>query len=180
MDNPNKGGAKKLRIIHKCMKNEGGYVDDPRIIDQPTNIGVTQPTLDKYNADHPNFNFPEIVKDLSPEQVQQIYMEDYYDERRIGEIKNERIAMAIFDMGVMSNFRNVIKMVQKTLNDSMGENLVVDGKMGKNTISALNDIPVYKVNDFMNALKENRIEYLRGLSDWEKYGRGWTNRTNRY
>ncbi len=180
MDNPNKGVAKKLRIIHKCMKNEGGYVDDPRIIDQPTNIGVTQPTLDKYNADHPNFNFPETVKDLSPEQVQQIYMEDYYDERCIGEIENERIAMAIFDMGVMSNFRNVIKMVQKTLNDSMGENLVVDGKMGKNTINALNDIPVYKVNDFMNALKENRIEYLRGLSDWGKYGRGWTNRTNRY
>ena len=88
--------------------------------------------------------------------------------------------MAIFDMGVMSNFRNVIKMVQKTLNDSMGENLVVDGKMGKNTINALNDIPVYKVNYFMNTLKENRIEYLRSLSDWEKYGDGWANRTNTY
>ena len=162
------------------MKNEGGYVDDPDLIDQPTNIGVTQPTLDKYNADHPNFNFPETVKDLSPEQVQQIYGEDYYDERRIGEIENERIATAIFDMGVMSNFRNVIKIVQKTLNNSMGGTLVVDGKMGKNTINALNNIPVYKVNDFMNTLKENRIEYLRGLSDWDKYGRGWTNRTNTY
>lgn len=63
--------------------------------------------MDKYNADHPNFNFPETVKDLSPEQVQQIYKEDYYDERRIGEIENERIAMAIFDMGLMSNFGNV-------------------------------------------------------------------------
>ena len=112
--------------------------------------------------------------------MQQIYGEDYYDERRIGEIENERIASAVFDMGVMSNFRNVIKMVQKTLNNSMGKNLVVDGKMGKNTINALNDMPMYKVNDFMNALKENRIEYLRGLSDWDKYGRGWTNRTNRY
>ena len=171
---------RRTRIVRKGMKNEGGYVDDPDLIDQPTNIGVTQPTLDKYNADHPNFNFPETVKDLSPEQVQQIYGEDYYDERRIGEIENERIATAIFDMGVMSNFRNVIKIVQKTLNNSMGGTLVVDGKMGKNTINALNNIPVYKVNDFMNTLKENRIEYLRGLSDWDKYGRGWTNRTNTY
>ena len=172
--------VRKIRIIHKCMKNEGGYVDDPRKIDQPTNIGITQPSLDKYNADHPNFNFPKIVKDLSPEQAQQIYGEDYYDERRIGEIENERIAMAIFDMGLMSNFRNVGKMVQITLNDSMGESLKVDGKIGNNTIGALNNIPENKVDKFMDDLKENRLEYLQGLSDWEKYGRGWTNRTNRY
>ena len=171
---------RKIRIIRNTMKNEGGYIDTLNKIDQPTNIGITQPTLNKYNTEHPCYNFPKNVKDLTPEQVQQIYVEDYYDERRIGEIENERIATAIFDMGVMSNFRNVIKMVQKTLNDSMSENLVVDGKMGKNTINALNDIPLYKVNDFMNTLKENRIEYLRGLSDWEKYGDGWTNRTNRY
>ena len=136
--------------------------------------------MDKYNADHPNFNFPETVKDLSPEQVQQIYKEDYYYERRIGEIENERIAMAIFDMGVMSNFRNVIKMVQKTLNDSMGESLKVDGKIGNNTIRALNNIPENKVDKFMDDLKENRLEYLQRLPDWEKYGDGWTNRTNTY
>ena len=31
----------------------------------------------------------------------------------------------------------------------------------------------------MQDLKENRIEYLQGLSDWDKYGKGWTSRTNR-
>ena len=35
-------------------------------------------------------------------------------------------------------------------------------------------------DDFMHDLKENRIEYLQGLSDWDKYGNGWTSRTNRY
>ncbi len=166
--------------LEKTLDEEAGYVDNPDLIDQPTNFGITQPTLDKYNADHPNFNFPKKVADIERGHAKQIYKEDYYDERKIGEIKIPRISNSIFDMGVMSNFRNVIKIVQKTLNDSMSENLVVDGKMGKNTINALNDIPVYKVNDFMNTLKENRIEYLRGLSDWEKYGDGWTNRTNRY
>ena len=52
------------------------------------------------------------MKDLSPEQARQIYGEDYYNERRIGDIENERIANAIFDMGVMSNFNNVGKIVQ--------------------------------------------------------------------
>lgn len=171
---------RKIRIIRKGMANEGAYADDPKKIDQPTNIGITQPTLDKYNADHPNFNFPRNVKDLTGDQAQQIYAEDYYDERRIGEIKNERIATAVFDMGMMSNFNNVGKIIQETLNDSVGANLKTDGKIGTNTIDALNNIPDNKVDGFMQDLKENRIEYLQGLSDWNKYGNGWAKRTNRY
>jgi hypothetical protein len=171
---------KKQDIIHKTMAEEGGYVDNPKLIDQPTNSGITQPTLDKYNADHPEFNFPDNVKDLTGEQAQQIYGEDYYDERRIGEIENKRIANAIFDMGVMSNFNNVGKTIQETLNDSMNANLKIDGKIGDKTIDALNNIPNDKVDDFMQDLKENRIEYLQGLSGWGKYGKGWTSRTNRY
>lgn len=171
---------RKQDIIHKTMAEEGGYVDNPNIIDQPTNSGITQPTLDKYNADHPEFNFPDNVKDLTGEQAQQIYGEDYYDERRIGEIENERIAAAIFDMGVMSNFNNVGKTIQETLNDSMDANLKIDGKIGDKTIDALNNIPDDKIDNFMQDLKENRIEYLQGLSGWDKYGDGWTSRTNRY
>jgi len=171
---------RKRRIILTGMANEGGYVDNPKLIDQPTNSGITQPTLDKYNSDHPDFNFPKYVKFLTGDQVQQIYGEDYYDERRIGDIKNERIAMALFDMGVMSNFNNVVLIVQKTLNESMGKNLKLDGIIGNNTINAMNNIPDNKIDDFMKDLKENRIEYLHGLSGWIKYGTGWANRTNRY
>ncbi|MCQ2581340.1 MAG: hypothetical protein MJ164_04210 [Alphaproteobacteria bacterium] len=172
--------SRKQNIIHQTMVNEGGYADNPKFIDQPTNSGITQPTLDKYNADHPEFNFPNNVKDLTGEQAQQIYAEDYYDERRIGDIENGRIANAIFDMGVMSNFNNVGKIVQETLNNSIGTNLKIDSKIGNNTIDALNNIPDNKIDDFMQHLKANRIEYLQGLPGWTKYGSGWTNRTNKY
>jgi len=171
---------RKITIIHKTMANEGGYADDPEKIDQPTNSGITQATLDKYIADHPRFNFPSELKQLTGEQAQQIYSEDYYDERRIGEIENDRIASAIFDMSVMSNFTNVGKIVQKTLNASLGESLKIDGKIGNNTLNALNNIPDNKIDNFMQNLKENRIEYLQGLSGWKKYGRGWQNRTKKY
>lgn len=83
-------------------------------------------------------------------------------------------------MGVMSNFNNVGKIVQKTINDLMGKNLKTDGKIGNKTIDALNNIPDNKIDDFMQDLKENRIEYLQGLSDWNKYGNGWTKRPKRY
>lgn len=173
--NPNKNTS-----LEKTLDEEAGYIDNPNLIDQPTNYGITQPILDKYNADHPNFNFPISVKDISRGQAKQIYQEDFLEERRIDEIENPRISHAIFDMGVMSNFNNVGKIVQETLNNSMGANLKTDGKIGDNTIDALNNIPGNKIDDFMQDLKENRIEYLRGLSDWNKYGNGWTNRTNRY
>ena len=31
--------------IRKTMAEEGGYIDNPNRIDQPTNSGITQPTL---------------------------------------------------------------------------------------------------------------------------------------
>lgn len=166
--------------IEKTMNEEAGYVDNPRLIDQPTNFGITQPTLDKYNQKHPTLNFPKKVIDIKREHAKQIYKEDYYDGRKIWEIKNPRIAHAVFDMGVMSNFNNVIKTVQKTLNNFQRANLIVDGKMGNKTIGALNSVPDDKINEFMNLLKRNRIKYLRSLSDWGKFGRGWVSRTNRY
>ncbi len=60
---------RKQDIIRKTMAEEGGYVDNPNKIDQPTNSGITQPTLNKYNTEHPDFNFPDAVKDLTNDQA---------------------------------------------------------------------------------------------------------------
>ena len=164
----------------KSRDAEGGYEDDPKKIDQPTNSGITGPTLKQYNRLHPNFNFPDNVKDLTPEQIDQIYKELFFENRRIDEIENERIGYAVYDMGVMSKFKNVVKMVQETINETTDDTVSVDGVMGDETLNALNNIPDDKVDDFMDALKENRLEYLQGLDTWDEYGRGWTKRTNKY
>lgn len=170
----------KTKIINKTIAEEGGYIDNLKLIDQPTNAGITQPTLDKYNAMHPGCNFPNTVKELTRKQIEQIYGEDYYDKRGIDNIRNIRIAGAIFDMGVMSNFKNVIKITQKTINQVMKCDLLIDGEMGNITINAINNIPDDLIDFFMEKLKENRLMYLRGLNTWAKYGRGWAARTNRY
>lgn len=179
-DNQPIPNSRKSDIIHRTMAEEGGYVDDPKLIDQPTNAGITPATLDTYDADHPNFHFPDNLEELTGEQAEQIYGEDYYDERLIGDIDNDRIANAVFDMGVMSNFNNVMKMVQETINQATDDKVSVDGIIGDETLNALNNIPDDKVDDFMETLKENRLEYLQDLDTWDKYGRGWSARTNRY
>ena len=170
----------RTESIHKTMAEEGGYIDDPNRIDQPTNSGITQPTLNKYNQIHPEAEFPENVRELTGQQAEQIYTELYYNDRNIGNINNPRIAHAIFDMGVMSNYSNVGRMVQNTINETQGITLAVDGDIGKQTIQALNNIPANQVDRFMEVLIENRIEYLKGLAGWDRYGRGWEARTKRY
>ena len=166
--------------IRKTMAEEGGYIDNPNRIDQPTNSGITQPTLNKYNQRHPEAGFPENVRELTGLQAEQIYTELYYNDRNIGDINNPRIAHAIFDMGVMSNYSNVGRTVQNTINETQGTNLAIDGDIGAQTIQALNNIPENQVDRFMEVLIENRIEYLKNLADWDRYGRGWAARTNRY
>lgn len=166
--------------IDDVFQEEGGYEDNPSKIDQPTNMGITKSSLEKYNKDHPNYNFPTDVKNLIPEQARQIYREDYYRERRIGEINHDRISRAILDMGVMSNFKNVGKIVQNMLNDHQHTRLKVDGVIGSKTIEALNNISEDDLENFMEELIENRLDYLRDLPDWSKYGRGWASRTKRY
>ena len=170
----------RTESIRKTMAEEGGYIDDPNRIDQPTNSGITQPTLNKYNQIHPEAEFPENVRELTGQQAEQIYTELYYNDRNIGNINNPRIAHAIFDMGVMSNYSNVGRMVQNTINETQGITLAVDGDIGKQTIQALNNIPANQVDRFMEVLIENRIEYLKGLAGWDRYGRGWEARTKRY
>lgn len=170
----------RTESIHKTMAEEGGYIDDPNRIDQPTNSGITQPTLNKYNQIHPEAEFPENVRELTGQQAEQIYTELYYNDRNIGDINNPRIAHAIFDMGVMSNYSNVGRTVQNTINETQGTNLAIDGNIGEQTIQALNNIPANQVDRFMEVLIENRIEYLKGLAGWDRYGRGWEARTKRY
>ncbi len=44
-------------------------------------------------------------------------------------------------MGVMTNYSNVGKIVQNTINETQGTKLAVDGIIGRQTILALNNIP---------------------------------------
>lgn len=52
---------KQLKLVRRTMGEEGGYVDDLRLVDQPTNAGITAKALNDYNRDHPNYNFPKNI-----------------------------------------------------------------------------------------------------------------------
>ncbi len=168
------------RAYNKLQEPEGDYTDGKdQVRDEPTNMGIKQSTLDRYANKHPDKNFPADVKYLTATQAKEIYRHEYWDNTKIPEIKNDRIRDAVFDMNVMGQY-NAGKVVQRTLNEYSDTNLVVDGIIGSKTISELNSIPSNKINEFMKILIEQRMNNLRGMTNWSTSKNGWAKRTKAY
>lgn len=163
----------------KTFGSEGGYTKNEGRDDFPTNMGITQPTLNSYNKRHSKFNFPDKVRDLTRAQANQIYKEDFWNAGLFNEMQNERIRNAMFDMSVMTGPKYAAQ-VQEALNE-FGAKVSVDGRMGNQTIMALNNIPRNKVNDFMDVMKGVRMRHLEHDSPrkWQE-NPGWIPRTARY
>ncbi len=170
---------KNFETAYKNLKEpEGGYTDGKnQKKDEPTNMGIKQSTLDDYSAKHPDKEFPKDVKDLKQEQAREIYKDAYWDKTDIPKIENDRIRNAVFDMNVMGGAGRV---TQNALNSYADAGLKVDGKIGANTIKAINSIPENKVPEFMDTLKAVRFDYLRSTTNWPTAKGGWTIRTNNY
>jgi hypothetical protein len=169
------------KAMEKTFGSEGGYTDGKnQVKDQPTNMGIQQGTLNEFNKKFPDKNFPKDVKDLSQEQARAIYKSEYWDNTKIPNIENDRIRNAAFDMNVMSYKSIMATTMQKAINAYSNAGINVDGDMGIKTIKAINAIPNNKVSDFMDVLKSERMESLKGMKNWPTAQKGWTIRTMAY
>lgn len=169
------------QAYNKLKEPEGGYTDGKnQVRDEPTNMGIKQSTLDNYAQQHPEKDLPVDVKYLQPDQAKEIYKDMYWDNTKIPQIENYRIRNAVFDMGVMSGPTNPTRMLQQTLNEQLGTNLPKTGYLGEQTVKAINSIPENKINNFMDALKENRMDALQKMPNWPTAQGGWTKRTMAY
>lgn len=167
--------------FEKLKEVEGGYTNGRnQIKDEPTNMGIKQSTLDKYNKKFHNKNFPKDVEHLELEHAKEIYKDEYWNNTKIPNIENDRIRNAVFDMNVMSNPNIMTKTVQNALNSYANAGLEVDGVMGSKTINAINSISSNQVSDFMDVLKSERMESLRGMINWPTAKNGWKDRTMAY
>ncbi len=171
----------KFEMAYKNLEEaEGEYTDGKdQVNDEPTNMGIKQSTMDKYAAAHPESNMPDDVKDLTKDQAREIYKSQYWDNTKIPQIQNDRIRNAVFDMNVMSGVSCATRTAQIAINNT-GGNVAVDGILGKNTLGALNSIPSEKIDDYMDALKDTRMNFLRQTQNWPTAKGGWTTRTKRY
>jgi lysozyme family protein len=142
------------------LKHEGGYVDDPHDPGGATNLGVTIGTLSAYLGRQAN---NAEVHALTPEAVRPIYKANYWDKIRGDELP-AGVDFAVYDFAVNSGPSRGAMALQRAI-----------GVVGSVTLANIASRPVDQIIERITA---DRMTFLRRLSTWPRFGKGWTTRVN--
>lgn len=182
------------KAYFKTMGHEGGYVNDPDDAGGETYGGISRvynPSWEGWNVidDHLSTSYPESLDDNDELQdvVENFYEQHYWDVNRLDEVASQAVADEMFDTGVNMGINRAAKFLQESLNylnrnSLIFGDLVVDGKIGRASLSALNSV---LINDeevllkIMNVLQGmHYLNYMRKSPTQEKYARGWFQRVS--
>jgi len=103
----------------------------------------------------------------------------YWDASWCDRIDSQGVAEILFEARWGGGFSTMVGDLQRYLNlMGVSPKLVVDRAIGKNSVDAINKFTKNANNEksLIKHLTEKRLEYLRGLSSWGTFGKGWTSR----
>ncbi len=153
--------------LSEVLRHEGGYADHPADPGGATNMGITHKTLARWRNVSPWWDLPKAeVQNLTRTEAARIYRAGYWNLCRAGELP-PGIDLAVFDYAVNSGPDRAIRTLQAVLG------VVVDGLVGPLTIGAAARANATAV---VNAICDKRLGFLRALSTFPTFGRGWTSR----
>lgn len=117
--------------------------------------------------------------DLNIETAKEIYKNDYYDRFNINKIKNDKVALSIFDWLVNSG-KWATKKAQQVLNNITNNQLVVDGILGDKSIEAINKVDVdLFLTAYHNIQREFYNAIVKNKPSQKVFLRGWLNRVDK-
>lgn len=145
------------------LKSEGDFSDNPKDPGGMTNLGVTKRNWERY-LDR-NVSEAE-MRALTPEVVKPFYKSKYWDKIR-GDDLPSGIDYAAYDFAVNSGVNRASKWLQKIAG------VTVDGIIGPKSLEAINSCDA---EDVIDALCDMRMDFLKDLSTFETFGKGWTDR----
>lgn len=163
---------------------EGGYFNHPNDPGGETMYGIIKSRAREYGYKGP-------MKDLPKEVAINIYLKKYWQAFKLDEITDFKKALCIFDFVVNSGTRGILvaqKVVNKILkcrgkfaaaNEKYGKLniLVEDGKMGPNTIKAINTIDWDDFVSIYYFVQEDTYEDLMNKNTkLRSFDEGWENR----
>lgn len=152
------------RWLPHILKHEGGYVNHPKDPGGATNKGVTQKTYDSWRDRRGEAR--QSVRSISEAEVSAIYRRDYWDAIK-GDDLPAGVDYAVFDFAVNSGINRASRYLQEVAR------VPADGKIGPATLAAVGALsPTHVINSLCDA----RMAFLRGLSTFPTFGKGWTRR----
>jgi lysozyme family protein len=151
------------RALALVLKSEGGWSDNPADPGGATMKGVTLANFRRYvKADATKAD----LRKISDDQVATVYRRFYWD-AVLGAELPDGVDYAVFDFGVNSGPGRAAKYLQAIVG------VVQDGRIGPATIAAVKAKPPGVVID---ALCDARLAFLKRLTTWGTFGRGWSDR----
>ena len=168
--NSNFAVALKHVLVH-----EGGYTNHPRDPGGATNKGIIQRVYDAYRRRRGMT--PRSVAFIIDREVADIYRTMYWD-KIDGDALPKGIDYCVFDAAVNSGPARGARWLQEAINECAGRTRVkVDQVIGPATIDAADDYPPHEL---INTMCDIRVGFLRRLSTFDVFGRGWLNRVLGY
>ncbi|OCW56301.1 glycoside hydrolase family 108 protein [Hoeflea olei] len=155
------------RAMKGIRISEGGWSNHPRDPGGATNYGIIQTVYDTFRKSKGMSK--QSVRLISEAEVNEIYKTQYADKIRYDELP-AGIDYATLDGAVNSGVSRGAKWLQSALGVSS------DGKIGSQTITAAAKADSIATVKSMCA---RRMSFLRGLSIFSTFGRGWTSRVAR-
>lgn len=165
----------KEHVFKLVVGAEGHYCNDVGDPGGPTNWGITIHDLIKWrnggNLTSSNYSeWTEQVKRLTLQEALAIYDNKYWGPVRGDELPSG-IDLLVFDFGINAGPSVGVKKLQKSLG------VAQDGVLGKATLSALWALPDFKALN--NSYYDAKMAFYRGLHNWNRFGKGWTNRADK-
>ena len=168
-DDPPEQSAVFIFAVEQTLGFEGGFGDDPDDPGGPTNKGLNErydrPELLRVGVDN--------IGDLTTAQAIDIYHNKYWQGVG-GDMLPPRIAVAVFDHGVLSGPGTAVRSLQRIVG------AVPDGKVGPKTLAA---IRTFREGVILRRLLDARMDGFRAVIRKHpakaKYLNGWINRVNK-
>lgn len=143
--------------------NPWGFVNDPNDPGGMTQLGVTKRAWEEWVGHNVT---EKDMRALRPETVKPFYRAKYWDKVK-GDQLPAGIDYATFDMAVNSGVSRAIKYLQQIAG------VPADGILGSKSLDAIQSCDPQQT---VNALCDMRIEFLKRLPTWGRFGAGWSNR----
>jgi lysozyme family protein len=161
-----RGGASDFDIAAtRVLADEGGFTDDPKDGGGPTNYGITIYDVRLYlKADAT----ADDVRHITPDQAKTIFRSHYWDPMHCDDLP-AGVDYCVFDYGVNSGIGRAPKILQALVGAE------VDGEIGPETIDATNKADP---RTLINAICDERMEFLQGRRNWPRFKKGWTRRVS--
>jgi lysozyme family protein len=156
------------------LAHEGGYVNHPKDPGGATNKGVTQKVYDSYR-DYMHLK-RQSVRYIADSEVSDIYNKQYWRTIK-GDSLPCGIDYAVFDFGVNSGISRAIKYLQRLVGFTGDD---VDGVIGMVTLAAVERQCLENEEACIAQYCANRMAFLRSLSTFPTFGKGWTRRVIGY